>query len=97
MPATRRDRRARRRMKVVVADTTSFTVDVSQGGFSTETMRVLPVGTHVKGTLYVGDRQVPFAGRVAWSRAGSVQLNIRGRMGIAFTAPPDLDTDSGSR
>ena len=84
MTKPRSSPRARRRLKVVVADATSFTVDISRGGFSNESMRVLPAGTLVRGTLHAGAKQIPFSGRVAWSKSGNLRVNVRGRMGIAF-------------
>jgi hypothetical protein len=80
----RKNPRVKRRMKVVIAGSTSFTVDLSPSGFSTESMRVLPVGTPVQGTLHPEGRQVPFSGRIVWSKPGNVRMNIRGKMGVAF-------------
>jgi len=82
-------------LKVVVADATSFTVDVSRGGFSTESMRVLPAGTLVRGTLHAGGQEIAFSGRVVWSKSGNLQVNIRGRMGIAFDRNIDELKDTG--
>ncbi len=84
----RSDSRRRRRYKVTLGTHTSFTIDISGGGFSTEAMRVLPVGTEVTGTIQVEAKQVPFSGRVAWAKAGAPHLNLRGRMGIRFSSPP---------
>lgn len=83
----RKSPRARRRLKVMVADVTSFTVDISPGGLSTESARVLPAGTPVRGTLHAGEKQIPFAGRVAWSKPGNLTFNVRGKMGIEFDRP----------
>ena len=84
----RSDSRRRRRFKVTLGTHASFTVDVSSGGFSTESMRVLPVGTEVGGTIQIEGKEVPFSGRIAWSKAGAPQMGLRGMMGIRFTAAP---------
>jgi PilZ domain len=77
--------RKRRRFKVLLGTAASFTTDVSPGGFCTETMRVLPPKTVVKGHIEALGKKVPFAGRVAWTVPGDSTLNLRGRMGISFT------------
>jgi len=84
----RSDARRRRRYKVTLATGPSFTIDISSGGFSTESMRVLPAGAPVIGTIQIEGRELAFQGRVAWSRAGAPAINERGRMGISFTAVP---------
>jgi len=81
---TRKHPRVKRRMKVMIGGSTSFTVDLSRSGFSTESMRVLPVGTMVQGTLHPEGRPIPFSGRIVWSHPGNLTLNIRGKMGVAF-------------
>jgi len=85
MGHVRKAARLRWRFKVVLSSGTSFTVDVSTGGFCTEVMRALPPATPVRGSLEGFGRKVPFAGRVAWSSPGDPSLNLRGRMGISFT------------
>jgi len=85
MPHVRNAARLKWRFKVVLGSGTSFTVDVSTGGFCTEVMRPLPPATRVQGSLEGFGRKVPFAGRVAWSSPGDPSLNLRGRMGISFT------------
>jgi PilZ domain len=77
--------RQRWRFKVTLGSSASFTADVSQGGFCTELMRVLPPATRVRGSLEGFGRKVPFEGRVVWSSPGDQSLNVRGRMGISFT------------
>jgi hypothetical protein len=84
MPMTRDSARLRKRVKVMLGRSASFTLDVSVGGFCTESMRVLPKGTAVKGSILVNGAEVPFAGRVAWARPGNAQLNVRGKMGVSF-------------
>lgn len=87
----RSDSRRRRRFKVTLGKHTSFTIDISSGGFSTEAMRVLPMGTEVTGTIQIEGKEVHFAGRVAWAKAGIPQMDVRGRMGIRFNSvPPEL-------
>src|SRR5256885_1879449 len=51
MRTERRAERHRRRFKVTLGCAVSFTVDVSPGGFCTETMRVFPVGTPIHGSI----------------------------------------------
>lgn len=84
----RSDSRRRRRFKVTLGKHTSFTIDISSGGFSTEAMRVLPMGTEVTGTIQIEGKEMPFAGLVAWAKAGAPHLELRGRMGIRFTSVP---------
>jgi hypothetical protein len=89
-PDRRRPRR-RCRIKVVTAQGLSFTLDVGDGGFCTESLRVLPPGTLVQGRMHVKGQEMPFAGRVAWAKAGYPHINLKGRMGVVFTsAPPAL-------
>jgi hypothetical protein len=85
MPNARHSPRQRRRFKVTLGRTCSFTIDVCAGGFSTELMRVLPPGTALTGSIRVGDKDFAFAGQVAWANPGSSNLNLRGRMGVRFT------------
>jgi len=81
--------RYRRRFRVHLAGhPSSFTVDVGEGGFCTELMRVLPPGTPVEGSLHVNGSEVAFAGEVAWARPGVARMNLRGRMGVRFTRIP---------
>ncbi len=83
--------RARRRLRVTLPHCRSFTADVGPGGFAAEVLRVLPPGTRVDGTLELGERSVPFAGKVAWAKAGDPYMGIRGRIGVVFTdAPAEL-------
>jgi hypothetical protein len=81
--------RQRRRFKVQMGAASGFTTDVSAGGFCAELMRVFPKGTAVKGTLLVEGRDFEFSGRVAWAKQGDFRLNMRGRMGVAFTDAPE--------
>ena|SRR5438067_13877408 len=84
MRTERRAGRQRRRFKVTLGCAVSFTVDVSSGGFCTETMRVLPVGTMIQGSVDGPGKKVWFSGRIAWAEPGDCTLNLRGRMGIAL-------------
>jgi len=100
----RRTRRHRLRLRVVTSRSTSFTVNVSRGGFCTEILRVLPVGTQLEGLLHVAGRDVSFAGRVAWATPGDPRLGQLGRMGVsfariepAFARGLDLREDDGAR
>jgi hypothetical protein len=68
----------------MVGSAVFFTLDVSAGGFCTESMRVLMPGTPVEGSIEGNGKRVSFAGRVAWNVPGDSALNVRGRMGIAF-------------
>ena len=80
--------RRHRRFKVTLHQFASFTVDVSAGGFCIELMgRVLQPGSAVEGAIQVGERTIPFGGRVAWARQGD--RNVRGRMGVHFTSIPN--------
>ena len=61
-----------------------MTINVSAGGFCTGLMRVLPVGTHVKGLIFLRGRDASFAGQVTWARAGDSSLHLMGKMGVRF-------------
>jgi hypothetical protein len=82
---TRSSTRRRRRLRVALPHTPSFTIDVSAGGFCAELMRVLPEGTPVEGSINVNGKEIAFAGQVAWARPGNARMNLRGRMGVCFT------------
>jgi hypothetical protein len=100
MPVNKRSlNRQRKRLRVLIANATAFTIDISPGGFCVELMHVQKPGTDVTGTLSMGEQNFPFTGQVAWARSGDMRLNQRGRMGIRltgiensyyqlFTAPP---------
>jgi len=84
MRKVRSDDRQRRRFRVMLGSAVHFTLDVSAGGFCTESMRVLTPGTPVEGSIESNGKRVSFAGRVAWNVPGDSMLNVRGKMGIAF-------------
>ncbi len=84
----RRDSRQRLRFQVKLGRTSCFTLNVSAGGFCTEVMRVLPVGSAVGGSIRVQGRDYPFSGRVAWAKEGDARMNVRGRMGITLEPAP---------
>jgi hypothetical protein len=88
MAANRSSPRHKRRLRVSVGSTPLFTSDVSAGGFSAEILRTPAPGTAVAGTLRLADAEVPYAGQVVWTRAGSPRLNLRGRIGVRFTSLP---------
>jgi hypothetical protein len=77
--------RARRRLRVTIGGTATFTQSLGAGGFSVEVMRVLPRGSPVQGTMRVGERDFDYAGDVAWVKPGDPRINLRGRMGVRFT------------
>ncbi len=81
----RQVQRHRRRFKIALDGAPAFTVDLSKGGFCVELMRVLRPGTPVKGVITLKGKEFPFDGRVAWSKAGDLRMNVRGRMGVEFT------------
>jgi hypothetical protein len=85
MHNTRGAVRQRRRFRVLLGAAVSFTTDVSESGFCTETMRVLPLRSSVQGCIEGLGKKVAFAGRVVWNVPGDSSLNVRGRMGISFT------------
>jgi hypothetical protein len=85
MRKVRSDDRQRRRFRVMLGTAVSFTLDVSTGGFCTESMRVLMPGTPVEGSIEGNGKRVSFAGRVVWNVPGDSALNVRGKMGIAFS------------
>ena len=83
-PIRRRGRRHRLRLRVTTGRGSSFTVNVSGGGYCTELMRVHAVGDPVEGVIHTARGQTTFRGQVAWASAGDSRLNIRGRMGVRF-------------
>ena len=85
----RRLKRTRKRLKVRIAGTTGFTVDISPRGIGIELTKVIVPGKHVHGTLYIDDKEVGFDGQVRWARAGQAHLNIRAKMGILLTSIPN--------
>jgi len=83
--------RQRRRYRVKVGAITSYTTDVSGGGFCTEVMRVLAPRTVVEGLIEVGGKPFTYEGVIAWVVRGAWSLNVRGRMGVRFTRiSPDV-------
>ena len=88
MTSARRSIRHRRRVRVTLGTTPVFTADIGPGGFSAELMRVQPPGTPVQGWIRLSGREVPYAGEVAWAKAGAPHLALRGRLGVRFTTLP---------
>jgi len=81
----RRSPRRRCRLKIVTSHGLSFSLDVGEGGYCAESLRVLAPGTVVRGSVHVGGREMAFDGRVAWAKAGYPHANLKGRMGVVFT------------
>jgi hypothetical protein len=77
--------RCRRRLAVRLGEASTFTADLSPGGFCVELPRALRLGGSVSGTLSVGEERFDFTGTVAWARAAEPRLQVRARMGIQFT------------
>ena len=89
--------RVRRRLPVSVGTTRIFSVDIGEGGFSAEIMRVQAPGSAVTGTIRINGAEVDYAGRVAWVKPGAPHLSLRGRMGVCFTTiPPEVRLMLGS-
>lgn len=89
MKTPRQIPRQRRRLKVSIAQVPAFTIDVSTGGFCAELMRVPRPGTPIQGSIRCGEQEGAYSGRVAWAHAGDARLNVRGRIGVQFTAVDD--------
>lgn len=89
MPNRRHHVRHRRRFKVTLGRTSCFSTDVSAGGFCAELVRGLVPGAGVEGSIQIDGRELPFAGLVAWVRAGDVGLSLRARIGVHFTRIPE--------
>lgn len=85
MENTRHSLRQRRRLRVTLGGSTSFTTNVSHDGFCTEAMRVMAPGTLVAGAICVEGKDYSFAGSVVWARPGDARVNLRGRMGVRFS------------
>ena len=77
--------RARRRVRVTIGGTATFTQSLGVGGFSAEVMRILPRGSPVHGTMRVGQKDFDYVGDVVWVKPGDPRINLRGRMGVRFT------------
>jgi len=91
MTKARTGNRHRRRIRVTIGGTPTFTLNLGPGGFSAEMMRVLPRGTAVRGTIHLGDADLDYAGEVAWVKPGDARMALRGRMGVRFTSlPPEV-------
>jgi hypothetical protein len=80
--------RHRRRLRLSLGQTPTFTADISAGGFCVEILRTPAPGSRVEGTIRFAEGEVPYSGVVVWARAGSARLNLRGRVGIRFTSFP---------
>ncbi len=76
--------RVRRRIKVRLGAVTLFTADISEGGFCAEIMRAPQPGSAIQGTITVGDKELPFTGKVAWAKPGDARMGVRGRFGVRF-------------
>jgi hypothetical protein len=72
------------RLRVTTSTGCFFTVNVSQGGFCTEQMRVPKVGTRMAGHISLDGRDALFDGQVVWVLAGDSRLNQLGRAGLRF-------------
>jgi hypothetical protein len=91
--SARRPPRYRMRLRVVMNGGSSFAVNVGRGGFCTEMMRVLPIGTQVAGMIFFAGRDRMFTGRVAWVKRGDFRMSLMGRMGIEFLGiDPELES-----
>jgi hypothetical protein len=88
MNTNRASHRNRRRLRVSLGTTPTFTADISAGGFCVEILRTPAPGTPVSGTIRFPDAEVAYAGVVVWALAGSPRLNLRGRIGVRFTSAP---------
>jgi hypothetical protein len=86
MTRPRTGTRHRRRIRVTIGVTPTFTLNLGVGGFSAELMRVLPCGTPVRGTIRLAEEDLDYTGEVAWVKPGDSRVNLRGRMGIRFTS-----------
>lgn len=85
MANKRSSQRKRKRFKVGLEGSPTFTIDVSTGGFCIEMMRTPPLGSVVKGSMSVNGIEHQFVGTVAWVKQGDPRMNIRGRIGVRFT------------
>ena len=86
MTATRTLPRQRRRLEVSFGGRLpAVTADVSMGGFCAEMPGVFLPGSIVHGLVKMGDRVFPFAGEVAWARAGNPQASLHSQFGVRFT------------
>jgi len=75
------------RFRVILGPSSSFTVDVSAGGFSTEPARALRQGEDVQGIMQVNGDDLAFGGEVVWVKR-SAEAGPRARMGVRFTRVP---------
>ena len=89
MQVKRATHRHRRRIRVSLGTTPTFTADISAGGFCVEILRAPPPGTPVSGTIRFAGFEAAYTGTVVWALAGSPRLNMRGRIGVRFTSLPE--------
>ena len=71
------------------AVSSTFTKDVSAGGFCVELNRVPSPGTQLSGTIMIGGSAYAFSGRVAWARPGKAGMHLRGSIGVTFSEIAD--------
>ncbi len=83
--------RQRRRLRVRIGDAIGFTNSIGVGGFSVQMMYALAKGSPVRGTLYLGETGIGYAGQVVWVKPGDPRINIRASMGVRFT---ELDREA---
>ncbi len=88
MQNNRHSARHPRRLTVRLGQTSSFTVDVCGGGFCTELVRTLPLGSAVEGSILVDGHEITFGGQVAWVKRSDLGGKPRQSIGVRFTRVP---------
>ena len=81
--------RLRRRLKIKLGGSQTFTADVSATGFAAELMHTLKPGTMQHGSIEIADQKFDFTGQVCWAKAAEPRMDIRSRFGIRFTGIPE--------
>jgi hypothetical protein len=83
---TRKDDRVNVRLPVSIGRRqAALSADVSDGGFRLETTSLLAVGSRVEGYVLHGDKELPWKGEVAWSKAGNPMASTWHQVGVRFT------------
>lgn len=89
MPDARFVTREKHRLRLSLDGTSqALCAEVNAQGFSVELPQIRKVGTHVSGTLFLGEEGYPFRGEVSWAHLGDPRLCFVGRMGVRFTQLP---------
>ena len=78
-------------LPVSVARRAALTEDISDTGFCLELFQPLKPGSAVEGYVLHAERELPFRGKVVWTRAGNPMASHISLVGVRFTTvSPEL-------